>query len=209
MIAHSEPYSLPLFNSEKIIEKYGSIGVVANFLEEIQATNARFNLVSRETTYPDLIQMAADSLIPFEFIEPPAGKIFDIGPGAGFPSLIILLSFPGVEGVLFERTLKKAGFLAGIMRKFGLKGKIIPEDFLEAIKKIPSSEFNYGFMKYVRPDQRLLQGAQSLLLPHGQFIYYSKFAPPSNNKTGLHKCRTHEYYLDNSDRVRTICVFSK
>ncbi len=209
MLLSQETSNIPLFRSENILEKYGSAGAVADFLEEIQATNTRFNLVSRETSHPDLVGMAADSLIPFEFIDRPSGRIFDIGPGAGFPSLIILLSFPEVEGILFERTLKKAGFLAGIMRKFNLGGKVIPEDFLGAIKGIPSASFNYGFMKYIRPDQKLLLGAQSLLLPHGQFVYYSHFNHSGDNKMGMHKCRSYQYYLDNSERVRTICVFSR
>ncbi len=200
---------IPLFHSAEILEKYTPSGAVSDFLEEIQATNSRFNLVSRETSLPDMVQMAADSLIPLEFLPRPQGKIFDIGPGAGFPSIIILLSFPALEAILFERTMKKAGFLAGILRKFNLKGKVVPEDFLSALGKQPHGSFEYGFMKYVRPDKKLLSGVQSLLTPSGKFVYFSHFDPLSDIKASAPKCHSQKYYLDNSERVRTLCIFSK
>jgi len=199
--------NIPIFKSPKLIAKYEHSNLVNDYLKEILEYNERVNLVSRETNFAALERLAADSLVPFEFLGPPKGKIFDIGPGAGFPSLVILLAFPEIEGVLFERTHKKAIFLKSIVKKFSLSAGVADSNFVEASKAFPSNSFNFGFMKYVKLHTRILACALTLLNKDGKFIYYSQTTGDISHMASIN-CATRHYYLDDPENLRTISIFS-
>jgi 16S rRNA G527 N7-methylase RsmG len=199
----------PRFSTESILAKYNLGSRLEDYLREILLYNDKINLVSRETTAKDLKMIAVDSLVPFEFLPPPNGKIFDIGPGGGFPSIVILLAFPGLEGLLFERTKKKTVFLRKMIDRFGLRVRIMDIDFIEATRGIEHSAFDLGLMKLVRPDPRLLRGALDILKPAGRFIYYSDLDITTVNITAEIKIAKYNYSLDNSNRPRTITVMTK
>jgi len=199
---------IPLFYSQKLIAKYEHNGNISSFLNQIIKHNEKVNLVSRETNLGGLVNLAAESLVPFEFFPIPTGKIFDIGPGGGFPSIIIMLAFPNLDGLLFERTGKKAHFLELIIKEFGLSALVIGDDFLQASRNIPKSDFDFGFMKYVSLDLKLLKGALKLLKNDGRFIYYSRL-DSSLVKKDLHSSiESHAYYLNACEAVRTLVAFS-
>jgi|WetSurMetagenome_2_1015567.scaffolds.fasta_scaffold424050_2 16S rRNA G527 N7-methylase RsmG len=195
-------------SSQAIINKYDKSGKIILFLDGVLSYNNKVNLVSRETSLEVLIKFAADCLAPFEFLPTPSGDIFDIGPGGGFPSIILLLSFTGLRGTLFERTEKKARFLNRIVKEFDINAKVIGGDFIENAKNCRRSSFDYGFMKYVKADRNILSTVESLLKPDGSFIYYSRY------ETGLIAVpksmgiKSITYYLDDDPQVHTVSIFS-
>jgi 16S rRNA G527 N7-methylase RsmG len=195
-------------SSQAIINKYDKNSCLSLFLEDILGYNKKINLVSRETGHAGLIKIAADCLAPFEFLPPPTGKIFDIGPGAGFPSIVLLLSFSGLSGILFERTGKKADFLRQTVKKLNINAEVVPENFTESAKKYNRIGHDYGFMKYVKIDRDILSAALGLLGPNGKFIYYSRLEAnmPGTMSQGIIKSFT--YYLDDEPQIRTITIFS-
>jgi 16S rRNA G527 N7-methylase RsmG len=200
--------SISRLSSQAIINKYDKSGKIILFLNEILSYNNKVNLVSRETTREGLIKIAADCLAPFEFLPTPSGDIFDIGPGGGFPSIILLLSFTGLRGTLFERTEKKARFLNRIVKEFDINAEVIGGDFIENAKNCRKSSFDYGFMKYVKADKNILSTLESLLKPGGNFIYYSRYeigliaAPKSLEIKNI------TYYLDDDPQIHTVTIFS-
>jgi len=204
---HSQKPNKPFyFESRAIISKYGIEKKIDTYLEQILDFNRKINLVSRETSSENLMKIAADSLIPFEFIPKPTGKIFDIGPGAGFPSIVIMLAFPYLKGLLIERTGKKANFLQKTIDRYALNAEVKSINFIEIEHDIDFS-FDFGFMKLVRIDNNILNRALRLLRPEGRFIYYSDI---NNISLDIHdkiKVQRLDYYLDKSD-LRTITVFS-
>ena len=178
------------------------------YLNEIQEHNKTVNLVSRETTLSQLNRIAADCLMPFEFVEPPSGRLLDIGSGGGFPALVIKTAFPDLEMVLIERTRKKAVFLRRFSSRLDPAPEIIDCDFPEARRYLEPGSFSIATMKLVRPTKSLLTGIASLLAPSGRFVYFSEFVetrslPPSFSM------QTFSYYLDDIRQVRTITVFRK
>ena len=191
------------------MSKYDKENRLLSYLGEILDFNRKVNIVSRETTSSDLQKIAADCLIPFEFTGPPSGRIFDIGSGAGFPGIILLLAFPSLEAALFERTSKKARFLENIVRNYILKAEVINADFVEKAGSFPHSSFDSGFMKYVKMEPRILKSVGHLLKDNGQFVHYSSLAKHIFSKTESFQLVEYQYRLDLEEPLRTISVFSK
>jgi 16S rRNA (guanine527-N7)-methyltransferase len=205
---HSQKPNKPFyFESQAIISKYGLEKNIETYLGQILDYNKKINLVSRETSSENLLKIAADSLIPFEFIPQPTGKIFDIGPGAGFPSIVIMLAFPDLKGLLIERTKKKTIFLQKIIERYALNAEVKDINFIEVEHDIDFSSFDFGFMKLVRIGKNILTHALRLLKPGGRFIYYSDIDNISFDVPDKIKVQRLDYHLDKSDR-RTITVFS-
>jgi 16S rRNA G527 N7-methylase RsmG len=199
----------PLFSTESIIVKYDLSDRLESYLQEIFLYNDKINIVSRETDAGELRRIAVDSLAPFEFLPPPTGKIFDIGPGGGLPSIVVLLAFPNLEGLLIERTKKKTVFLKKIIDQFNLKAEILDMDFIEAKRRLAPSSFDLGLMKLVRPDSKLLQAAFDILKPNGFFIYYSDLDQTTVKIPAHIEIIKHKYFLDNSKLLRTITILKK
>lgn len=201
--------SQPLFSSATITFKYDIHDKLSEFFDTLMEYNRKINLVSRETSKEDLVRMAADCLVPFEIMTPRTGKIFDIGSGGGFPGIIIMLAFPGISGVLIERTEKKAAFLRMIARQFELPADILTADFIEAAGALSSNSFDFGFLKLVKPDRKILREAINLLKPGGKFVYYHDLGSDNIASPSKISCRYLNYYLDDSKQLRTITILSK
>ncbi|MFH2035883.1 MAG: RsmG family class I SAM-dependent methyltransferase [Candidatus Zixiibacteriota bacterium] len=197
------------FNSEDILDKYNIRVKINLFLDQLFDYNQKINLVSRETNRLDLIRICADSLVPFEFIGKPAGEFIDIGSGGGFPAIIILLTFPHLKGTLIERTAKKERFLVQAIREFMLDAVSLSQNFIEYSPTHSRNKFDFATMKLVKPDANVFTRLFSLLKDQGKFIYYAaldniKFEIP--NKLSSVEYR---YYLDDSERLRNLTLFSK
>jgi 16S rRNA (guanine527-N7)-methyltransferase len=197
----------PLFLTEEILARYDPDGKLDSFLNDILEFNTKVNIVSRETNLPNLRKIAADCLIPFEFLPPPRGMFFDIGSGAGFPGIVLLLAFREIEGVLFERTAKKTRFLESLRKKYSLQAKTINADFTENSSTLPSSSFDVATMRYVRLDRPLLTRILPLLRPQGHFIYYSSIESKTPAAKALQPAVYH-YYLDDREILRSFAVFT-
>jgi len=198
----------PFFDSRDIVKKYSFDDRLAEFIEAILEYNEKVNIVSRETSRPDLLKIAADSLLPFEFGFRPAGRLFDIGSGGGFPAVVILLALPQLEGTLFERTGKKASFLKTIISRFGLNAGVINKDFGEAAPTLDKASFDFGTIKLVRPDHRIVLGAARLLRPGGSFVYYAARDNIKCAITGFSQIASFNYYLDDRKQLRSLTIFS-
>ncbi len=200
--------ALPRFQSSELILKHTDPHKIKVFLDLIEETNSKINIVSRETSREKLFALAADCLVPLEFGVELGGSFFDIGPGGGFPSVVLMLAYVNLRGTLIERTTKKAEFLGRAIKELGLDAKVIPEDFSEAVRRLPPLHYSFGTMKYVRLDRKILRGVTGILHPGGKFLYYSRFEEDSLALPEFMSYRCYRYYLDDTDNVRTLTVFS-
>jgi len=204
-----ETNSIPRFSSSDILAKYDNNSKISSFLDQIFLFNQKVNIVSRETSREKLIRIAADCLVPLELGINISGKLFDIGPGGGFPSIILLLALSGTDGVLIERTGKKAEFLKKMKDKFNLTASVINQNFVEAVSQLDLGSFDIGLMKYVKLERQILASAISLLKPNGMFIYFSQFDNSESSKKSDISVVQYCYYLDDTEQVRTITIFLK
>ena len=87
-----------------------------DYLNILQATNSKINLVSNSDTEEVIWKHFVDSLAAFNIIVEIIKKhstvsLLDIGAGAGFPGIPLKIMFPELYLTLLEATKKKADFL--------------------------------------------------------------------------------------------------
>ena len=98
------------------------VAALACYEDELLAWNARINLTAIDTPETIRIKHFLDSLTCLLAMrERPAGRIIDVGSGAGFPGLPIKIAYPSVRLTLVESVGKKADFCRHISDKLGLE----------------------------------------------------------------------------------------
>jgi 16S rRNA (guanine527-N7)-methyltransferase len=93
------------------------------YAELLAAWNAHTNLTA--ITEPEAVQVRhfLDSLTIARAVPMTPGlRIIDVGTGAGFPGLPLLIAFPNIHVTLLEATGKKVVFLDAVVTQLGLKG---------------------------------------------------------------------------------------
>ncbi|MEW5925762.1 MAG: RsmG family class I SAM-dependent methyltransferase [Candidatus Zixiibacteriota bacterium] len=205
----TDQIQIPIFNSEEILSNYHFADRLNLYIDEVLEYNKKVNIVSRETSAAELRKIAADCLVPFEFLAPPGGHFFDIGSGGGFPSIVLLLAFPGLRATLFERTGKKVSFLRRFIEQSQLSAEVIKSDFVENHGRQEPGSFDFGTIKLVRPDKKILRGAMELLRPGAALIYYASAEKANSESLASFRAVSHHYYLDDSKALRAITFFSK
>ncbi len=92
------------------------------YARELVEWNQRFNLTS--ITDPEQIRSKhfLDSLSCWLALrQAPPGRVIDVGAGAGFPGLPLMILLPDMQLTLLEATAKKAGFLEHMVQVLGLR----------------------------------------------------------------------------------------
>ncbi len=202
--------SIPLLKSSDILKDFDSRGVIPDFLDFLQETNKKINLVSRETSRVEVERLAADCLVPLALGMALEGRFIDIGSGGGFPAMVLLLVNPEISAVLYERTQKKARFLAEAVKRFNLQAKVIPGDFTSGIRQLDNDSFNFATLKLVTPDKNILFGLAGRLKSGSPLYYYGDYKRVvSRASSDLFEIIYRPYYLDNSEQLRTLTIFSR
>ena len=202
--------SIPLLKSSDILKDFDSRGVIPDFLDFLRETNKKFNLVSRETSREEINRLAADSLAPLALGAILEGSFIDIGSGGGFPALILLLVKPELSAVLYERTQKKARFLAEAVKRYNARAEVIPGDFVSTVTGQVQGGFDFATLKLVTPDKSILSGLADTLRPGAPLYYYGDYKRVAPNAaSGLFDINYRPYYLDNSEQLRTLTIFSR
>ncbi len=97
-----------------------------------------YNKVHRLSGAKDFDQIDAnieDSLYPMRFLDTKKIKqSVDIGTGAGFPGLILAISYPHIHFTLVEPLMKRTAFLHLVKSKLDMKNITIKNDRIENIK---------------------------------------------------------------------------
>lgn len=98
--------------------------------------NKTMNLTA--ITDPDevVIKHFADSISLFKAVTPETGaKILDLGTGAGFPGIPLLITRPDLDLTMVDSTAKKLGYVARTVEDLGLEAETLHARAEEAGKK--------------------------------------------------------------------------
>lgn len=112
---------------EKALERFD---IYARLLVE---WNEKINLTA--ITEPDeiVIKHFVDSITVFNAIDIPEGaKIIDVGTGAGFPGVAMLITRPDLKMTLMDSTNKKLNVISDILDNIGLEANVIHKRAEEA-----------------------------------------------------------------------------
>lgn len=134
--------------------------------------NEKINLTA--ITDPDgiTIKHFADSLALFNYVDIPNGaKCIDVGTGAGFPGVAMLIARPDLQVTLLDSTGKKLNVIADILSQLGLEAEILHARAEEAGRKAEYREkFDFATARAVANLRELSEYCLPFVKQGGSFI---------------------------------------
>ncbi len=115
------------------------------YAEMLVETNKSFNLTA--ITEPDdvTVKHFADCLALFGNVNiPENARIIDVGTGAGFPGLVLLLTRPNIKMTFLDSTKKKLGFIQNVLNETGISAEVVHARAEEAGQN-PQYRENFDF----------------------------------------------------------------
>jgi 16S rRNA (guanine527-N7)-methyltransferase len=121
------------------------VGQIQEYIRLLLVWNEKVNLTAIRDPSEILHRHFGESMFAANVVELGKCRLADIGTGAGFPGLALKILLPEAQIVLVESNIKKATFLAEVVRALGITGanvlvsryeelgeEIAPVDFLLA-----------------------------------------------------------------------------
>ena len=125
--------------SEDLIEK------LEVYAKELKEWNEKINLTAITDPEGVTIKHFLDSITIFSYVDIPEGaKVIDVGTGAGFPGLAMLIARPDLDMTLMDSTNKRLIVINDILEKTGLTANVVHSRAEEAGKKVEFRE-QYDF----------------------------------------------------------------
>lgn len=143
---------------------------IQRYIEILLQWNAKVNLTAIRDPLEILYRHFCESMYAAEAIPVERGRLADVGSGGGFPGLPLKIVRPDLRVFLVESNLKKATFLAEVVRELGLKDtQVLVRRYEELHEEIAPLEFVCSralgefpsFLKWAASDQL---GAKQLIL---------------------------------------------
>ncbi len=94
---------------------------IQQYIKTLLAWNEKVNLTAIRDPLEILYRHFCESMYAAEAIPVENGRLADVGSGGGFPGLPLKIIRPNLRVFLVESNLKKATFLAEVIRELGLK----------------------------------------------------------------------------------------
>jgi 16S rRNA (guanine527-N7)-methyltransferase len=98
------------------------VSQIQEYIKLLLAWNDKVNLTAIREPLDILHRHFCESMFPAKLVDLDACRIADIGTGGGFPGLPLKILLPTAQVSLVESSIKKAAFLAEVIRTLGLKG---------------------------------------------------------------------------------------
>ncbi len=116
------------------------------YARELREWNARFNLTTIIDPLDIQIKHFLDSLSCLKAMgRRPAGRVVDVGTGAGFPGLCLKIACPQLQITLIESVGKKVEFCRHVTRELGLQGVAIQHARAEQLGRQPEHRETYDW----------------------------------------------------------------
>ncbi len=156
-----------------------------SFLAELEKWNRRINLISVKDRTRIVERHVLDSLCLLAYDSHLEGKhILDVGPGAGFPGLVLAMWADGARFTLVESKSKAVAFLKSVRRSLGLANVAVVHARLESVAdagRIPRVDLVTS--RAVGGTLRLAGQVAPLLSPGGAIVVYTARRPRSSALT--------------------------
>lgn len=163
---------------EKLVEQYdltidsNAVSRFDVFSALLVSWNEKMNLTA--ITEPDeiVIKHFIDCLMILKYVDIEKGaKCVDVGCGAGFPGLPLLIASPGIEMTFNDALKKRLGFIEKVLKKCGLDAKLVHQR-AEVLGKDEEyrETFDYATARAVAPMNVLCEYCLPLIKVGGRFI---------------------------------------
>lgn len=121
------------------------VAALQKYETELISWNQRFNLTAIRDIEQIRIKHFLDSLTCLKVIREPAGKVIDVGTGAGFPGLPLKIFYPSIQLTLVESVGKKVEFCQHVVKQLGLDGVEVFQERAEAFGQISIHRQQYDY----------------------------------------------------------------
>jgi 16S rRNA (guanine527-N7)-methyltransferase len=122
------------------IEAYG------RYADELADWNQSISLTAISEPDEVLTKHFLDSLSCWLALrEHPAGRVIDVGSGAGFPGLALKILHTQIQLTLVESVSKKAAFLEHMVQVLGLNGVTVISERAEAVGRLQGERESYDW----------------------------------------------------------------
>ena len=142
------------------------------FAEMLVEWNSKMNLTA--ITEPDdiVLKHFIDSITPLSYFNIENGAdIIDVGCGAGFPSLPLLIARPDLKVTFFDALEKRLKFIDAVLDELGLNGNLVhgrAEDFGNNADF--REQYGYAFTRAVAPLNVLAEYCLPFVKVGGSYI---------------------------------------
>ena len=141
------------------------------FLAELVRWNRSINLTAIADYRRILIRHVCDSLQALTLKQVSlAGKVADVGSGAGFPGIPLAVFEKNVEVDSIEKSLKKITFQRVVKQKLGL-GNFFPV-YSKAEDHFGASAYSFVLSRALAPTEKALSASFPLLKPKGHCLLW-------------------------------------
>src|SRR6202022_4659356 len=96
------------------------VASIQRYMEMLLAWNEKVNLTAIRDPLEVLYRHFCESMYAAAAVPLQAGPLADVGSGGGFPGLALKIAQPELQVFLIESNVKKATFLAEVVRELGL-----------------------------------------------------------------------------------------
>lgn len=114
----------------------------------------------------------ADSLLALPFVKG-GERVLDLGTGAGFPGVPLLIARPNIRLTLMDSVQKKLDFLAALLDQLGLEAELLHSRAEDAAKKEAYRDgFDLVLSRAVAPMNVLVELALPFARPGGRAVCF-------------------------------------
>ena len=156
------------------------------YREDLIRWSQRMNLTALATPVQIVQQGLLDSLACAPLLPTTAGRVIDIGSGAGFPAVPLALVRPEIEFSLVEPSRKKVTFLRHVIRQLNLGRVRVHPSRAEAL--LGEAEmlggFDIGLARAVAPLPEIGRMVLPFLRPGGIFV--AQTGPAEHVQAGIY-----------------------
>jgi 16S rRNA (guanine527-N7)-methyltransferase len=137
-----------------------------DYIALLEQFNARANLIGPMDQDEIIRNLLIDSVAVVQ-VSIPAGRVLDVGSGAGLPGIPLKLAVPDFELTMVEPRRKRSDFLRIARHRLQLDGVDVVDDRIEGLQLEP---FDWVISKAFRPPVEWLQTAMPLTKPGGTIV---------------------------------------
>ena len=180
--------------------------------------NAIHNLTSITDDEGVILKHFVDSVLPYKNI-PDGARVIDIGTGAGFPSIPLLIMNNSLHFVLIDSVEKKLKFVQSVVDEFGFEYVEVIHTRAEELANKPEyrETFDYTVARAVSMLSTLMEYSIPFLKVGGSMLCYKGVGyqeeiDASKNSFQLLGCKVDgidEYFVKGLDTSRYVIKISK